>query len=120
MPAALCIVRPSLPDQLLTAGASSSETPKLFLVRATQLQPAARYTAHQHTAALSLPPGGESAAAFAVADGATMEVTLAQFWSSLGGSRLSAELSFHGVTLTTASTQLAGVDGSKQVRLHCR
>ena len=44
----------------------------------------------------------ETAAAFPVTAGTTLELTLAQFWSSLGEASLHAELFFHGVAVTPA------------------
>ncbi|TPX35306.1 hypothetical protein SmJEL517_g02335 [Synchytrium microbalum] len=53
---------------------------------------------------------------FAVQPGVTMELCIAQFWSSLGKTRLSVEIKFHGIYLSTssnvggnASTQGSGV-----------
>jgi hypothetical protein len=48
---------------------------------------------------MTLAPGAEHTAAMAVIGGSTLELTLAQFWSSGGASSLAAELAFHGVGL---------------------
>jgi len=53
-----------------------------------------------------------------LAGGGTLEVTIAQFWSSLGDSCLSCELDFHG--LTVKSSQVAVLHPSGPVRLEAR
>lgn len=67
------------------------------MLRATQLLPHTRYSDSEHRSFVQLGSFGESVAAFAVTGGATLELTLAQYWSSLGGAELEAELAFHGV-----------------------
>jgi len=46
-----------------------------------------------------------------VVGSSTMEVTLAQFWSSLGASSVDVEVSFHGVECSPASLHLDGSAG---------
>ena len=49
--------------------------------------------------------------------GTTLELTLAQFWSSLGPSSLAADVAFHGVTLEggTGAVVLDGADGTSRL-----
>lgn len=99
--------------------AIESDTPKSFMVRATMIRPQTRYGDSEHRAFVQLPPRGENTATFAVAQGTTLELTVAQFWSSLGTSTLDMELTFHGVEVsainsTNGTTTSSGVvlDGS--------
>jgi hypothetical protein len=52
--------------------------------------------------------GGNSSFCLQVVGGGTLEVTLSQFWSSLGSSSLQLELSFHGLLLLGPSGEEAG------------
>lgn len=47
-----------------------------------------------------------------VAGGGTLEITLGQFWSSLGESSLDAELEFHGAVAEPSSISLDGSAGA--------
>ena len=49
---------------------------------------------------LSLRPGDADAVAFSVTPGLTLELVLAQFWSSLGDTVLSARIAFRGLSLS--------------------
>ncbi|KAG2491863.1 hypothetical protein HYH03_009817 [Edaphochlamys debaryana] len=83
----------------LTLRASSYDTPKLFLIRGTQLAPETAYRQHELRTQVALSGGSEYHTSMEVRGGSTLELTLAQFWSSPGVSRLEqVELSFHGVS----------------------
>lgn len=59
-----------------------------------------------------LAPGSHTQMNFPVAGGATLELTLAQFWSSRGPASLSLEVAFHGLALGGAgSTGNGGAAG---------
>ena len=89
----------------------SGDTSKSFMVRATSIVPHTRYGDTEHRAFVQLAPGGggtgggtggtgggaESVATFGVVAGKTLEVTVAQFWSSLGNCQVHMSLCFHGV-----------------------
>ena len=62
------------------------------MVRGTQLLPHTRYTDSEARAYFSMGPHAEQRLALPVAPGGTLEVTLAQFWSSLGPGRLRVEV----------------------------
>ena len=47
-----------------------------------------------------------------VAGGGTLEITLGQFWSSLGESSLTTELEFHGAVAEPSSIALDGSAGA--------
>jgi tripeptidyl-peptidase-2 len=88
----------------LSVRAGKFDTPRLFLLRASQLAPSVRPGDTEWRTAVTLSPGSEWSASFPVVDGggggATLELTVAQFWSSAGHASLDAlELSFHGVGL---------------------
>ncbi|WIA34935.1 hypothetical protein OEZ86_013218 [Tetradesmus obliquus] len=95
--------------EMVTRGGSFN-TPKVYMIRATQLLPDVRYSDSEYRTTLTLSPNSEYSAAFKVAGEATLELTLSQFWSSLGGSSLEVELSFHGLAAQPAAGVL-GVGG---------
>jgi hypothetical protein len=59
----------------------------------------------------------EYTAAFAVTSGTTLELTLAQFWSSLGPASLAAELAFHGVQATPAKVSCSKIGQTQRFGL---
>lgn len=93
----------------LKVRAGEMDTPKSYMLRATALLPHTRYTDSEWRSFSQLSPHQETGAAFAVTAGTTLELTLAQYWSSLGDATLNAELSFHGVEVTPAKSLL--IDG---------
>lgn len=96
--------------------AGEVDTPKLYMLRATALLPHTRYSDSEWRAFAQLSAHQEFTAAFAVTAGTTLELTLAQAWSSLGAASLSAELAFHGVKVTPAkSLVIDGAAGSCKV-----
>ena len=92
--------------------AVDSDTPKSFMVRATMIRPQTRYGDSEHRAFVQLLPHGENTATFAVAQGTTLEITIAQFWSSLGTAFLEMELTFHGVEISASNGTGLVLDGS--------
>ena len=56
-----------------------------------------------------------------VAAGGTLEVTLSQFWSSLGDAALEAELEFHGLAAEPGAISLDGSAGGtlQTIRARC-
>ncbi|GLC44539.1 hypothetical protein PLESTB_000062200 [Pleodorina starrii] len=84
----------------LTLRAAAYDTPKLFLIRGTQLRPESSYRQHELRTQVTLSGGSEYLTSLGVRGGATLELTLAQFWSSQGASQLQeVELTFYGVEL---------------------
>jgi tripeptidyl-peptidase-2 len=66
------------------------------MIRATCIQPYTRYSDTEYRSYVSLADGGEHSATFPVVGGSTMELTIAQFWSSFGNNKLSIDVTFHG------------------------
>ena len=91
----------------------------MYLVRASQLLPHTRYSDTEARHTLTLPPGTEKSLSFAVTGGATLEVTFAQFWSSLGPSSLEAEVAFHGVQAAPAAVHVEGASGVSKLYVRC-
>eukprot|EP00198_Chlamydomonas_reinhardtii_P006605 XP_001695941.1 predicted protein [Chlamydomonas reinhardtii] len=84
----------------MTLRAGPYDTPKLFLLRGTQLRPDTSYRQHELRTQVTLSGGSEYNTAWEVVGGCTLELTLAQFWTSAGASQLeTVELSFYGVEL---------------------
>ncbi|GIL53884.1 hypothetical protein Vafri_9378 [Volvox africanus] len=97
----------------LTLRAAPYDTPKLFLIRGTQLRPESSYRQHELRTQVTLSGGSEYLNSLRVCGGTTLELTLAQFWSSPGFSLLQdIELSFYGVELSSdgSSGQRPGTD----------
>ena len=61
------------------------------MLRATQLQPHVRHGLTEHRGMLQLAAGEQLVQRFRVRPGLTLELTLAQFWNSLGSSQLSVQ-----------------------------
>lgn len=80
------------------------------MIRAAQLLPHTRFSDTEARSTASLPPGTEMAVPFKATGAATLEVTLAQFWSSRGQSSLDVEVSFYGIE-APSSVHLNGCAG---------
>lgn len=89
------------------------------MIRASQLRPHTRYsdTEARHTATLC--PGAEWVTPFKIIGGSTLEVTVAQFWSSAGSSSLEIEILFHGVVCEPSSLLLDGSSGISKFFVRC-
>lgn len=68
-----------------------------FLAHAVQLIPGESFEAAQFKQYLTLSPNQEVVQSFAVTGGLTLELCLAQYWSSLGPSALDCRLTFRGL-----------------------
>eukprot|EP00854_Cymbomonas_tetramitiformis_P007018 gene7018-8369_t len=93
--------------EAVAAGAGmTGVSPSSFFVRATQLAPAQGLPAGEGVRAVAaLGPHDSWQRAFPVRAGGTLEVTVGQFWSSLGTSRLDCSLEFHGILAGAAPTK---------------
>lgn len=63
-----------------------------------------KYTAHEQYCALQ--PGNRDAIAFPVTAGTTLEVDIAQFWSSLGDTLMEAEVRFLGCSVSPSAVAI--------------
>lgn len=77
---------------------------RMMMVRASQLLPHTRFSDAEAGARMNLAADAEERLSFATVAGATLEVTLAQFWSSLGPGRLRAEVSVSSFRLCQTSS----------------
>ena len=90
------------------------------MLRATQLQPHTRYSDTEWRTYASLSGHAQQTHRFKVVAAACLEVTLSQFWSSLGPGELTVEVAFHGVQLTNmASLAIDGAAGNCKVIARC-
>ncbi|KAI8818578.1 subtilase family-domain-containing protein [Fimicolochytrium jonesii] len=81
-----------------------------FIAHLLQLQPQTRYTKHEHEFAFMLGRGTDTTEdltehrkIFPILPNATLEVCLAQFWSSLNTSEVEVEIKLHGIITTISS-----------------
>ena len=82
------------------------------MVRATSLEPHTRYSDTEYRSFVRLTHGMEHRASFAVVPGSSLEITIAQFWSSFGKNKISTDLTFHGVSITPGKNQSFAFDES--------
>ena len=69
------------------------------MLRATQILPHTRYSDSEARTYASLGAHARYLMNFKLTAGATLEITLSQFWSSLGEGELDVEVAFHGVEI---------------------
>ena len=87
------------------------------MVRGQHLLPATRYSDCEARATLTLAPHAEHRLALQVVAGGTLEVTLAQFWSSFGPGRLRVEVGpTRAPRLSPASPLSCNMPSPTQVR----
>ncbi len=68
-----------------------------FLLHTVQLVDGASFEEHSQRKFLSLSPGNQAVQSIPIVGGRTLEVCLAQYWSSLGESEVEWSLTFHGI-----------------------
>ena len=91
-------------------------TPARFILHLLQIQPQSRYSTFESEYAFSLLQSGiedeiiQYKKVFRVLPGVTLEVCLAQFWSTLDKSNISLDVKFHSV-LCAASSQTQSING---------
>ena len=94
----------------LRVRAADGEARRLLVVQAQQLLPGRSNTESNFESYVGLEPKEESVQGFPVAGGRTMELTLAQYWSSLGKGTFEVELVFHGLEPASEVLHVDGVD----------
>ncbi|RIA92162.1 subtilase family-domain-containing protein [Glomus cerebriforme] len=107
-------------DLTLKFSTSQATSPARLWLHMIQLLPQKRFTKHEREYYFSLGQGsygdgnGEEQVEkkrFAVYGGVTLEVCLAQFWSSLGNHTVSLEFVFHGIQVATNNGDTVCVNG---------
>ncbi|WPT13225.1 Tripeptidyl-peptidase 2 [Picochlorum sp. SENEW3] len=88
------------------------ETSMACMVRATSLVSHTRYSDTEYRSFVRLNHGMEHLASFPVVQGSTLELTIAQFWSSFGKNSISVDLTFHGVDVQPAKGHSFAANGS--------
>jgi len=101
----------------LRTTAGDFDTPKMFMLRATQLLPQTRHSTLGKTATATLSANARHHMTFKVAGGGTLEVTTAQFWTQLGQGTLEQAVEFHGLTCDPSAAFIAGSSGNVKVQL---
>jgi tripeptidyl-peptidase-2 len=76
---------------------SAADERRTIVLHAVQLLPDRAFPARGRRWYVGLEPGEQAVRSLAVEGGRTLEVTLAQFWSSLGASEVELDVSFHGI-----------------------
>jgi len=84
------------------------DEPRTIVLHTVQLVPGCAYNEWELQAYLTLSAQAEEVRSFKVAPGRTLEVCLAQSWSSLGGAELEWELTFHGLQPDSTAVALEG------------
>lgn len=87
------------------------------MLRATQILPHTRYSDTEARTYCSLGAHARHVMSFKLSPASTLEVTLSQFWSSLGEGNLDVEVAFHGVGVVQGSGVIAGPSRSAKVQI---
>lgn len=88
------------------------------MLRATQIMPHTRYSDTEARTYASLGAHARHVMSFKLTGAATLEITLSQFWSSLGEGALDVEVAFHGVGVQ-GSGVIAGPSRTSKVQVRC-
>lgn len=90
---------------------------RLFMLHAVQVIPGLSYRDAERNAPTPLQAGVESVLSFPVEPGRTLELTIAQFWSSLGTCDIDYELLFRGLSVDQREVRLAPGDVAARVEV---
>jgi tripeptidyl-peptidase-2 len=91
---------------------------RIFMLHAVQTVPGWTNRDGEKNAFMRLAPGVPSVQSFAVQPGRTIEVAIAQYWSSLGKCDLNYELTFHGITPDQHQVSLVPGDIATRVEVN--
>ncbi|KAJ3151615.1 tripeptidyl-peptidase II Tpp2 [Geranomyces michiganensis] len=102
--------------ELTVRSPNRDAAPARFISHLLQLHPHTRRERYEHVYAFALSRNGSTAAEdqnvyqklFPVLPSATLEVCLAQFWSSLDPSEVDVEITFHGVSCAVSGCHQSG------------
>jgi tripeptidyl-peptidase-2 len=92
----------------LIVSSKGRDTPARFIVHTIQLNPQSRYTQFEHEYAFSMTASGVQSdtlrhqKVFPVIPGVSLEICLAQFWSSLDSTIVSLDVKFHSILCSTS------------------
>lgn len=92
----------------LTIVPKSTDGPRLLAIQALQLLPRAAETEHKYEQYILLRPGDQVVRSFPVVGGRTLELAVAQYWSSLGEGDFDFQLSFHGLRPDDDAVEIDG------------
>lgn len=90
---------------------------RLFMVHAVQAIPGLTNRDGETNSPVMLEPEVPKVISFAVQPGRTMELAIAQYWSSLGDCNLHYELTFHGITPDQREVRIQPGDQAVQVEV---
>ena len=91
------------------------EASRFVFIHAVHTLPRVSFRGSETKLAMRIQPNSETVRSFKVEGGRTMELCLAQFWSSLGDGRFEFELEFHGLIPTDTDIQWNGSRLSSRV-----
>ncbi|XP_057527935.1 tripeptidyl-peptidase 2 isoform X1 [Amaranthus tricolor] len=104
-----------------TMRTSGFDTSRRFFVDTVQLSPLKRYLKSENVVTFSSPSA--QTFSFAVEGGRTIELAVAQFWSSGVGSQettmVDFEIEFHGFKIKNEEINLGGCDAPKRIDVGC-
>ena len=104
--------------EMKLSSTQDAANPRGYFVRATQLRPSRSFSEGEGVRTyVQMGPEAQWSQAFSVRGGGTLEVTIAQFWSSLGNSRLSCTLDFHSLVLDGQSQATLQAGGPVRVEV---
>lgn len=86
-----------------------------FMIHSLQLAPGESFEDHELNDSIELSPGEFWEVKFPVVPGRTLEVCVAQYWTSAGKSGLEMELQFHGFAISDDNLALSGSGGASAV-----
>ncbi|KAJ3146766.1 tripeptidyl-peptidase II Tpp2 [Geranomyces variabilis] len=106
--------------ELVVRSTNRDAAPARFISHMLQLQPQTRRERYEHTYAFALSRNGSTAAEdqnlyrklFPVLPSVTLEVCLAQFWSSLEPSEVDVEITFHGISCAVSGCHQSGLSAT--------
>lgn len=87
-----------------------ADAARLLVLHAQQLSPGRHFKEDNFEAWLDMDPGETVSRSFAVMGGRTLELALAQYWSSLGQGSFDVELAFHGLVPDSTQVHFDGAD----------
>ncbi|MDF1702946.1 MAG: S8 family serine peptidase, partial [Planctomycetota bacterium] len=98
-----------------------ADAKRLIVLQTQQLLPGRGTGEDVYEKYISMDPGEVSVHGFKVAGGRTLEIALAQYWSSLGKGTFEAEVVFHGIEPSSEVVRLdgAGIMGTVDVTVPC-